>query len=105
MPFCLVSANDGAKGTVKPQPLCESRALRAGAQSRDVLPRTEEGPHLSDSWWPQRRPDMTAYLRFLEDGAFARDHDRKWPVLERGCRVDWGAVWGGGGGGSLGLRW
>lgn len=46
---------------------------------------------------------MTAYLGFLEDGAFARDHDRKRPVLEGCCRVDGGTVWGRGGGGGFGL--
>lgn len=46
---------------------------------------------------------MTAYLGFLEDGAFARDHDRQRPVLERSCGVDWGTVRGRSRGGSFGL--
>lgn len=72
-----------------------------------MLPGAEARPHLSDSFavpsWARRRLGVTAYLRFLEDGAFARDHDRKRPVLECCCRVDWGTVWGRGGGGSFGL--
>lgn len=39
---------------------------------------------------------MTAYLGFLEDGAFACDHDGERPVLECCSRVDRGTVWGGG---------
>lgn len=49
-----------------------------------------------------RRPGVSTYLGFLEDGAFARDHDGKRSVLERRCRVDGGTVWGRGG--SFGLR-
>ena len=46
---------------------------------------------------------MTAYLGFLEDGAFARDHDRQRPVLERSCGVDRGTVGGRSRGGRFGL--
>lgn len=55
--------------------------------------KVRRGPlSLPAEWWP----GGTTYLGFLEDGAFACDHDGERPVLECCSGVDRGTVWGGG---------